>query len=523
MKSILCLLLLLVSIGHGASNILLIIADDYGIDSSSLYNSSPGAVLPPTPNINALAAGGVRFTNAYAYPLCSPTRSSLLTGRYGFRTGTGSVVTGAAANSLKASEFTLSDAFAANPQLGYSLKHFGKWHLTAGANNRAPVTLGGWPAYAGSLGGEVTSYTSWTKVITDGTAAGTSSSTVTTYATTDVVNDAVPWIQAQRAASKPWFAWVAFNAPHSPFHLPTPTSLCPHYTGLSGTTADINANRLSYYNAMVEAMDTEIGRLLAAVDLATTNVIFIGDNGTNLQVLQTPFPSGRGKDTLYEGGVRVPMIIRGPAVVSPGRTTPVLTHVVDLYSTILELAGINAATTLPASLTFDSQSLVPVLKNEAVTRSRLYSESFDTSVPTDGGRILRDDRFKIIRNNTGTDQFYDLLNDPYESTNLLAAGVAAMTAERQAYYYRLKYALGNYAAAPAPAISSISFQSGALSLTIPKSTTTAQTLYRCTDLETGYWSPVPGASSLVTGSNLTLTDPAPPGSRGFYSVLTDTP
>src|SRR5438128_889183 len=101
-------------------NILLIIADDYGADSSSLYNSTnSGASLPPTPNIEALARSGVVFRNAYASPVCSPTRACLITGRYGFRTGVGDVVEGTSGAALKTNEFTLPEAFAANSALGY--------------------------------------------------------------------------------------------------------------------------------------------------------------------------------------------------------------------------------------------------------------------------------------------------------------------------------------------------------------------------------------------------------------------
>ncbi len=163
------------------NNILLIIADDYGTDASPLYNMSQGASVSPTPQIATLAAAGVRFTNAYAYPVCSPTRSCILTGRYGLRTGTGNVFSAAAGNALKASEFTLPDAFAANSDLGYQLKHFGKWHL--GGANTAPCANGGWPAFSGTMLGEIPNYTSWTKVVTNGLPAGTSSGTVTTYAT----------------------------------------------------------------------------------------------------------------------------------------------------------------------------------------------------------------------------------------------------------------------------------------------------------------------------------------------------
>ncbi|MEO6753193.1 MAG: sulfatase-like hydrolase/transferase, partial [Chthoniobacteraceae bacterium] len=325
-------------------NILIIIADDFGLDTTSVFNSSPGAVLPATPNIASLASSGVKFTHAYAYTVCSPSRSSVLTGRYGFRTGTGNVAGGTASNnSLKSTEFTLPKAFAANSALGYQLKHVGKWHL--GGGNTAPVTTGGWPSFSGSLAGQISDYFSWTKVVTDGTTTVTSTST--TYATSDQVNDALSFITTQTNAGKPWVTWLAFNAPHiisvSPSYQKPPTGLIvtPALAALSGTNADILANPRNYFNATIEAMDTEIGRLLNArdpslnlyVDLTKTDVIFIGDNGTAGSVLQTPYSANHGKATLYEGAIRVPLIIAGPDVVTPNRTSDVLTHLVDLYST----------------------------------------------------------------------------------------------------------------------------------------------------------------------------------------------
>ena len=164
----------------GGSNVLLIIADDYGIDSSSLYNStSTGATLPPTPNISALASGGVLFTHAYSAPVCSPARACMITGRYAFRTGVGNVVSAAAANSLAKTETTLPDVFAANGVLGYQLAQFGKWHLSVGVDgNRAPSTVAGWPSFSGPLSGALADYNNWTKVVTNGLVAGTSSTTV---------------------------------------------------------------------------------------------------------------------------------------------------------------------------------------------------------------------------------------------------------------------------------------------------------------------------------------------------------
>ena len=147
-------------------------------------------------------------------------------------------------------------------------------------------------------------------------------------------------------------AWVAFNAPHTPFHIP-PTNL--HSYGANPAT------NLLKYRAAVEAMDTEIGRLLLSVNAATTDIIFIGDNGTPGQVIQAPYDAAHAKDTLYEGGIRVPLIIKGPSVVSGGRTSNALVHAVDLFSTMLELAGVP----LPTTVTLDSKSLIPILSNDS--------------------------------------------------------------------------------------------------------------------------------------------------------------
>lgn len=359
----LLLFMFVISAAATPKNILLIIADDYGVDSSPLYNSTNnGASLPPTPNIVSLAQSGVLFRNAYANPVCSPTRACLLTGRYSFRTGVEDVVAGAGSATLSASEFTLPEAFAANSALGYNLAQFGKWHLANGPNT--PNTIGGWTNFAGSLIGAITSYTNWTKTVN-----GVSGIT-TNYATTDLVNDAMSWIQAR--GTNPWFAWVAFNAPHTPLHLP-PTNLCPHYATLSGTASDITANPRKYFEAMTEAMDTEIGRLLTSVDRANTHIIFLGDNGTQ-GVVQPPYPANRDKGTLYEGGIHVPFIIAGPSVMNPGRTNDTPVGAVDVFSTILDMAGINRATTIPTHLTIDGQSLLPLLTNAATLSGYSYSE-----------------------------------------------------------------------------------------------------------------------------------------------------
>ncbi len=441
----------LCSLSHAQQrNVLLIIADDYGIDSNSLYNSSPGAVLPPTPNINALKSAGVQFRNAYAQPTCSPTRACMLTGRHPFRHGVTTAVT-ANDGQLAAGEFTLPRAFAANSSLGYSMAHFGKWHLTVGQNiANDPANVGGWPHYAGSLDGSLVggnggtgTYSAWTKTIDGVTGA---ENATTTYATTDTTNDALAWIGAR--GSNPWFAWVAYNAPHTPFHKP-PNDLHTYDTTVGNwATLPINntpANQRTHFNAAVEAMDTEIGRLLSGMTpavRANTWIIFIGDNGTPNQVIQTPFSSGHSKDFLYEGGVRVPLFISGPGIVSPNRESTALVHAVDLYSTILEMAGINVAATQPAVKPIDSRSLMPLLLNQSESARAAYSEESGVAIAAaDSGRTVRIGDYKLIRFNDNTERLHLLTSDPNEQNNLLAS---TLSGSAQAAYGQLTAQLATY-------------------------------------------------------------------------------
>lgn len=487
-------------------NILLIIADDYGADSSSLYNSTnSGASLPPTPNIESLARSGVVFRNAYASPVCSPTRACIITGRYGFRTGVGDVVEGAGSPALRATEFTLPEAFAANNGLGYQLAQFGKWHLAQAPNS--PANVGGWPHFSGSLVGALANYTNWTKTVN-----GSSTANYTNYATTDLVNDTVAWIQSQ--TNKPWFAWVAFNAPHTPFHKP-PANLCPHYASLSGTQMDINQNQRRYFEAMVEAMDTELGRLVAAVDRANTHIIFLGDNGTTAQVIQPPFQSTKAKDTVYEGGVKVPLIIAGPTVVSPGRTNDTLVHAVDIFATILEMAGINMRNTVPTNVVVDSQSIVGALQSTSNLTRHVYVEKFGTSTPTPDARALRNSQFKLVQFTNTAEEFYDLVADPTERTNLLAN---ALTGTPLANYYSLEMRLGNFQnALVAPTITNGTRVGTQFSASVARSTNSFR-LWRAANLDDLSWAPVTNTSVVTNVSTVTLIDSNATSAAAFYRI-----
>ncbi len=128
----------------------------------------------------------------------------------------------------------------------------------------------------------------------------------TVYATTDNVNDAIEWISEQ---TDPWFVWLAFNAPHGPLEVP-PTNL--HSYG----EFDVDGNERRCFEAMVEALDRETGRLLDFIgtNLTNTTVILMGDNGTTGGLIQPPYSPSRGKGMLYQGGIKVPLIIAGADV-----------------------------------------------------------------------------------------------------------------------------------------------------------------------------------------------------------------
>ena len=341
----------------------------------------------------------------------------MLTGRYGFRTGVGAYFrTGYPA--LPLNEFALAEAFNAKPDLDYQLASIGKWHLSDGLTD---PNKQGWTYHAGAMpgGGALGNYFNWAKIV-NGVRTNT-----TVYATTDQVDEALGAIRRATAGGRPFMVWLGFNAPHAPYHVPpialhSQKSLAPYAAGLSPRP---------YYEAMIEAMDTEIGRLLAEVDLKTTTVIFVGDNGTPGAVIASPYSRARGKSTIYEGGIRVPLLIAGAGVAAPGRVVGSIVNSVDLYPTILELAGINASTVVPPGTTMDGISMVPYLTSPTAPalRTWVYSERFDLNSSDRYARAIRNATFKLIERADGSREFYNLKTDPRETNNLLLLGAMKRT------------------------------------------------------------------------------------------------
>lgn len=395
-----------------SNNILFIISDDFGVPEASFYRRDLRRVTtptaPPAPELQALANQGITFSRAWATPWCSATRASIITGQYGFRHGIGKTIDQGSPD-LPDTAVTLPRVVGDSSR-NYVTRHIGKWHITSendgprnlgwqnGINN--PPTEGGFPSPR--------TYFDW-RSYTNGSGPTTRS----TYALTFWIDEAISTINSANAANRPYFIWLAINNPHAPFHEP-PTSL--YTTALPGSPT----NR-QLYGAMVEAMDKELGRLLNNVDLATTTVIFVGDNGTPTNIVSSPYSSTHGKGTIYQEGVRVPLIIAGQGVSGRGYVEAMV-NAVDIFPTIVELAG-QAGNSRLSGLKIDGVSMVPYFTNpqRPSLRKFAYAEEFVPNYnSTDWQRVIRDTTFSLIERQDGTREFYNLATDPLQTTNILS-------------------------------------------------------------------------------------------------------
>ncbi len=392
---------------------ILIIGDDLSADYFGFFPGYGDTV--DVPNIRYLANNGVVFTNHMANPVCSSTRTTILTGRYSFRTGVGGIVGGAGgSNQLDTAEITIPKLLKLyNPNIGKA--NIGKWHLhqpNPAANLLNPLKMG-YDHFEGPFIGQLPTFTNWTKY-TNGV-----SSVITNYATTENVNNAVTWLKNQN--NKPVFLWLAFNAPHDPLHLP-PINL-HNYKTLSGTTNDIRNNPKQYFKAMIQAWDKELGRLFDSLKAMnrfdSTDFIFIGDNGNTPRTAQIADTS-KAKGTVYQYGVHTPMIIAGSSVVNKKRMSNALINSVDIFSTVLELQGnTNWQNQIPVNKPVDSKSILPILKNTATEiRPWQFSEIFKLIHDSDEAKTIKNMDYKLIHFDYGKTEFYNLKKDPLETKSL---------------------------------------------------------------------------------------------------------
>jgi len=353
------------------------------------------------PNLIALAAQGFAFLNCSSMPLCSPSRRTILTAEYTVGGQTGVVCGPPDAWTIPHSTTLLPEFFP-----GYAAGMFGKWH--AGSNPAGPweetpqyqgfdVWRAGVPVNVTNCGG--TDYWRWLKV-----EDGEAQQTLSEYQPTTARQDLLAWWEA---TSSPKIAVYAPQLAHEPLHRPPASLLPPGYPPAVGPAAK--------YEAMLVAADTLIGQVMAAVDLETTILIVVGDNGTPDIVSPTP---GKAKGTTYQGGIHVPMLLAGPGI--PHGQSSALVSIVDIIPTLL------------VSDTGDGFNLHPIMDGQASSvRTYLYSGQLqDAFWPLD--ECARSLRWKLRRTASG-DQLFDLLTDPTESVNLIddpaqVARIATMSA-----------------------------------------------------------------------------------------------
>ncbi len=348
--------------GH-RPNIVLLLTDDLGYGDVGCY----GSATIPTPHIDALARSGVRFTDAYVTAgTCSPSRAALVTGRYqqrfGFEFNTGPrAITESQGRGLDPAARTFADVF---QKAGYSTGVVGKWHL--GSRDKFHPLNRGFDEFFGFLPGAHTYVkrprrpTATERKLEGG---GGSSGRIfrgkqrvdeTEYLTDAFAREAISFIR--RHKDDPFFLYVPFNAVH------TPIQATQKY---KQRFARVSNRKQRTYNAMVSALDDAIGAIMKALRTEqldqNTLVIFLNDNGGTIYTrVQSNGPLRLGKLFLFEGGVRVPMIVRWPGVTKDNGVHRDVVSTLDIFPTVCAAAGI----TPPKELALDGVDLLPYLKGE---------------------------------------------------------------------------------------------------------------------------------------------------------------
>jgi len=404
-------------------SVLIVLADDLGIDALAMYGLDPLVRPDLTPNLELLASYGLRFENAWAAPKCSPARAALLTGRAAFRTGIGNVIE-SSAFSLPEEELTLPEMLAEFAPLPYATGFFGKWHLERLGSGRlcASTAVHGFQHFEGTLFYVPTApeYCAWNERLCDG-ATGRSQP-CSQYMPARVFDMAAAWIDSRQG---PWFCTLAPQLPYDMLHNP-PVELQSIRTGPQ--CAECPTGTRACYDAAIQALDTKLGELLARLGpdwFERLTVIFAADNGTPNSVNRY-WPSGHVKTTFFEGGIRVPLVVAGRAV-APGRRGKVasaLVSITDVYRTVAGLAGVVE---LPPDVAQDSFDLGPLLQDppRPTGRSTLLAEKFvrNQAAPpyVDHRAAIRDQRFKLIYDWSDRRALYlfDLAEDPRELVDLL--------------------------------------------------------------------------------------------------------
>lgn len=411
-------------------NIVLIMTDDQGYGDVGFH----GNPQIRTPNLDRLARESVRMANFCVSPVCSPTRSSLLTGRYNYRTGI--VDTYLGRSMMRPDETTIAEVLA---PAGYRTGIFGKWHLgddvpmrpiDQGFQRELVIKGGGIGQPSDPPGGE--HYLD--PILQDNGHARKFQgycSDIYTSAAIDFIKD---------SDDRPFFTYLAFNCPHEPLEAPAAelesykdvdlsTSAFPQLGHPIPETARSPVEKIARVYAMVTNIDTNVGRLLRALDdrgiARDTIVIFLSDNGPQ----RFRFNGGlRGaKGSTYDGGIRVPFLVRWPGHLPPGRVVDRLAAHIDVFPTLLDACGVP----VPAGLRIDGKSLMPLLRGDPNVDwpdRTLFFQWHRGDAPELGRAFgARNQRYKLVRRESPPPgkklpplELYDLEADPYEEHNIAA-------------------------------------------------------------------------------------------------------
>lgn len=370
-------------------NVILIMADDFGYECVG----ANGGTSYKTPNLDKLAANGIRFENCFVQPLCTPTRIQLMTGKYNVRNYTQFGI-------LDPSQKTFGNFF---HNAGYVTGIFGKWQL--GNNKNLPKHFG------------FDTYTLWqhtrrpTRYANPGLEIQGNEINFTNgeYGPQIFIEHLLKFIETNK--DKPFLAYYPMCLTHAPFQ-PTPDS--PDWD--SKRTGEEYSNK-KHFKEMTEFVDKNVGRIvkkLAETGLTEkTLIIFLGDNGTGRQITSQfkgkPYQGGKGSTT--EAGMHVPLIVSFPNKIKSGNVNTNLVDSTDFLPTIAEAAGIE----LPQDAERDGISFYPqLLGQETKPREWVYSWFLGQRISGQESVFAFDKHFKLYREGT----FFDLSNDPKEKNPL---------------------------------------------------------------------------------------------------------
>ncbi len=371
-------------------NVILILSDDQGYgDLGSTGNS-----VIETPILDTFAKQSAVFDHFYVSPLCAPTRASLLSGRYHLRTGVSSVSMGQ--EIMNENEYTLAEMFKDN---GYKTGIFGKWHNGQHAPND-PMGQG-FDTFWGFCAGH------WSNYFNTALQQNTELKLTKGYITDVLTDKALEFIGKNK--SKPFFCYIPYNAPHSPYQVPNKYFNKYKAKGLN--------NELATVYAMVDNMDENIGRILKKInDLKleeNTIIIFMTDNGPN-GVRYNANMKGI-KSSVNEGGIRVPCFIKWKGKIKPLVVKTRGAHI-DILPTLQDLCGLKNI----KSIALDGISLKKAILNKEIDNNRLiYSHvAFPGNSLKPYPAAVSNGQYKLVINEK-SNELYDLTIDPYQKNNTI--------------------------------------------------------------------------------------------------------